>query len=321
MNSSIEQNNRGADWSAVTPAQLTESFLQSSNPNTAEAYRIDLAQFCDFLGTPDYIQGVLKFCDMPAGAAQRTAEDYSKWLQKRGYSANTVRRRLGSLRGLAAKAYSFTIITWSLRVPLPSANLVRDTSGPTRQQVLDMIDRCQDRDDAKGARDKAILGLMFFAGLRAAELLSIDIEHYDQQRATVKVKAKARWDRETVHMALAGRDAIDEWIEYRGEDPGPLFVTLESTLKAQPERCRLTYGGLYSVIGRVAKDVGTTCRPHGLRHAAATELLRLTNGNLIKVMKFLRHKNPQTTLNYIDSWKEPGRDMAEILSAGHPVFR
>ena len=304
------------NWKSVRPSQLCRSFLRAGSQNTQRAYAIDLRQFREFVGVKTDVEAVRRFCDMSAGAAARTLRDFQGWLRGRGYSANTVRRRISSMLSLAAMAKQYDVIQWSVRIQLPRASLTRDTRGPTRQQIEEMIEVCEDRGDAKGARDKAIVELLFFCALRSSELLSIDLEHYDRPHCLVSVRAKARWDRETVFIPLRVRDSIDEWLEHRGEDDGPMFVSFNASARAS--RQRLTYRGLYDLVSRLGREVGIRCRPHGLRHAGITEALRLLNGDILQVMSFSRHRDPRTILAYVDALEDRGRSVAEIVADGRP---
>lgn len=310
---------KGGNWTHTTPEELADSFLRSGAKNTQAAYRADLGQFREFIGCKTIAKAVKVFCDMTPGAAMRIAEDYKQWLRNQGHSANTVRRRIGSLLGLAAKAKNFDILQWTIRVSLPPAITVRDTRGPSRKAVEAMINHSRNREDAKGMRDAAIVSLMFYNAMRSAEVLSIDLKHYNADEARVSVQAKARWDRETVNIARSARDAIDDWLAHRGGDPGPMFITLSPSAKGT--RARLTYCGLYAIITTLGGKIGIRCRPHGLRHTAITEALRLTNGDIIRTMELSRHRNPQTVMAYADAWREKGRDVAELLQAGYPMNR
>ena len=72
-----------------------------------------------------------------------------------------------------------------------------------------------------------------------------------------------------------------------GEEPGPLFLNFDRAGKGQ----RLTGRGLYSMIRKLGESLGIKVWPHGLRHAAITEALDLTNGNLRAVQRFSRHQD------------------------------
>jgi integrase len=63
---------------------------------------------------------------------------------------------------------------------------------------------------------------------------------------------------------------------------------------------RLTYRGLYEMVRKVGSQVGVKCWPHALRHAAATLMLLLSNGNIGWGLALTRHRDPKTFLAYAD---------------------
>jgi len=158
--------------------------------------------------------------------------------------------------------------------------------------------------------------LLSWAGLRSSELISIDVSGVDFERKKVRVKAKRRCDPEDVNIPTETRNAIREWMTVRGESEGPLFTAFNG--RSRPTDRRITYRGLYDMVGRLGQSVGVRCRPHGLRHTGITECLKLNNGNIVKGMEFSRHRDPRTLLAYLDNMREPGRSMVELVEAGFP---
>ncbi len=303
----------GGDWSQVSPEALCEFFLSAGTANTRRAYRLDLDAFKGFLGVETHAAAVRRFCDLSMGAARLTTGQYLQWLMDNGASANTTRRRIGSLRGLAKKARECGIIGWSVDVTLPPATPIRDVMGPGRGKFEDMLALCLERCDAKGFRDAAILELLYFAALRSSELLSLELKHVDLAKRTVKVRAKRRWDRQEVPIPIRAADAVQVWLKYRGNGQGPLFPAYTGRKGKMAKG--LAYSGLYQIIRLLGRKVGIPCHPHGLRHSAITDCLRLTNGNIPAAMEFSRHRKPETVMAYLDGMREKGRDMAEIVAA------
>jgi phage anti-repressor protein len=70
--------------------------------------------------------------------------------------------------------------------------------------------------------------------------------------------------------------ALVKWIEIRGKDPGALFCNFHPS----GQRTRLTGDGLYKLIRSLGERAGIRTRPHGLRHAAITQALDVTRGDL-----------------------------------------
>ena len=310
-----------ANWTQTTPAGLRDVFLRTGPANTRKAYWADLRAFMEFIGARSLTAAVRTLCEWSPGEATGKMENYKAAMRDDGYAANTVRRRIGSVVALAEKAKSLDVIQWSIAIALPRVRSGRDTSGPAVAPIREMIARCQARDDAKGRRDTALLSLMYYQALRAAEVLSIDVAHYQAGRkARVTVKAKGRADRDTIELSTPASDAVDAWLQCRGTEPGRMFPTMNRGAHGGGER--LTYCGLSRTIQKIAQAVGAaTCRPNDLRHAAITEALRITRGNIIGVMQFSRDKDPQSVMFYLDRAMQRDREVAEILTDQGPIVK
>jgi integrase len=101
--------------------------------------------------------------------------------------------------------------------------------------------------------------------------------------------------------------AVQDWVAVRGDAPGPLFTNFDPSKKKAGS---LNGSSIYRIV--VKYGLGHT---HGLRHLGITEYSGQER-DIIKVMKFARHKDPKTTMIYIDNLKEAnleaGVKLAEI---------
>ena len=240
-------------------------------------------------------------------------EDFKNASRAKGLSLATTRRRVSSLLGLLALAHEFDVIPWAIRMRLPAADPIRDTRGPGRRAVERMIELCQQRTDAKGRRDEAILCLLLYNALRAGEVLSLDLRHVDLSTCEVLITAKGRWDRVCMPIPMVTRRALERWIKDRGDAPGPLWLSMKPS---KGERRRLTYRGLYDMVRTLGRQVGVSCWPHACRHAAATSMLELSNGNIGWGLALTRHKDPKTFLAYADRRGHAMRQAVELLADG-----
>jgi integrase len=109
------------------------------------------------------------------------------------------------------------------------------------------------------------------------------------------------------------RETLERWIAARGDWPGALFVTMG---KGCRQRERLTYDGLYAVVRELGRKVGVQCHPHGFRHTAASEIARLTHGNVKWGMALTRHADPKTFMAYDDTRAKNMRQASELLVRG-----
>ena len=69
------------------------------------------------------------------------------------------------------------------------------------------------------------------------------------------------------------------------------------------------------MVASIARRAGVAeCRPHGLRHAAVTEALNRTGGDVRKVARFSRHRKVETVLRYDDNREDLGGQVAGLIS-------
>ncbi len=84
------------------------------------------------------------------------------------------------------------------------------------------------------------------------------------------------------------KKALEAWIGVRGVATGRLFCSMN---RAKPGEGRLTAIALYGMVRELGMKIGLRVWPHGLRHAAITEALDLTGGNVGAVQRFSRHRD------------------------------
>jgi integrase/recombinase XerC len=72
------------------------------------------------------------------------------------------------------------------------------------------------------------------------------------------------------------------------------------------------------VVTELATSLGLQARPHGVRHAAITEFLRVSNGNVRAAQRFSRHANLATLQVYDDNRTNIGAEFVAQLAAAMP---
>jgi site-specific recombinase XerD len=148
--------------------------------------------------------------------------------------------------------------------------------------------------DGKRERDRLLLALFAYAGLRRSELLGLDWADVDLDRRLLKVR-KAKGGRQRVvpiHPAL--EPLFLDYLRVRAHDSEPaLFVGVQGR--------RLSQTIMTQTFLRYARAAGVTERkrvtPHTLRHVFASELLR-AGANLRQIQELLGHKHLDSTQRY-----------------------
>lgn len=170
---------------------LLQRFLARRSENTRPAYRRDLDDFARWLGAADAVRAAGLLCASPTpGPVNQLVHDYVSHLAQRGLALATINRRLATLHSLIPLARSFELVTRALDVPCEPVRGYRDTRGPDVVGARRLAGGLQ-RPDAKGARDRAILRLLWDLGLRRSEVAELDYPaHPDEEAGAVNVREK-----------------------------------------------------------------------------------------------------------------------------------
>ncbi|MEZ5997186.1 MAG: tyrosine recombinase XerC [Hyphomonas sp.] len=277
---------------------------------TVEAYRSDLAGFFGFLRlhlgeepTPKAL-GRLRARDIRAHLAQRRRD---------GLSDASIARLLSSIKALyrwLGRAYDIHNAEVAyLQGPKRPQRLPRPVSV---EAAMDMIAEAETDPDAEpwiNARDAAVLSLLYGAGLRISEALSLTgADLPPPERLRVKGKGgKVR----IVPLIPAVREAIEAYAKicpYALTKTGPLF----RGAKGGALNPRLIQGLVKKLRGVLG--LPDTATPHALRHAFATHLLA-AGADLRAIQTLLGHASLSTTQVYtgVDSSR-----LREVHAAAHP---
>ncbi len=289
---------------------LLRAFLARRNPQTFRAYRQALDDFAAFVGAAGLEDAARKLLSCTLGEANIMVFDYRIHLSERGLAPATINRNLAALRSLVKLGRTLGLVDWTLEVPSMKSEPYRDTRGPGVAGVRRLLEALEVRQDAKGVRDRALLRLLFDLALRRAEVVGLDVADVDLEAGTVQVLGKGRTERVTLTLPTQTRESLATWLAVRGAEPGPLFTNFSRARRGG----RLTGTSIYRLVRQLGTSVGLNVRPHGLRHAAITEALELTGGDLRRVQRFSRHRDVRTIERYDDNRQDLGGDVARQVA-------
>jgi len=163
--------------------------------------------------------------------------------------------------------------------------------------------RLYEQDGDLNIRDRLMAELAYGSGLRRAELAGLDIEDIDLETNTAQVMGKGSKLR-VVPITERAVDTVREYLCRRHASRGPLLVSFFGR--------RLSLGGVYQIY---KERIGL--RPHLLRHACATHMLR--NGcNVRVIQELLGHNRLSTT--YLYTAIEKGM-LRQVVNGSHPRGR
>jgi site-specific recombinase XerD len=163
-------------------------------------------------------------------------------------------------------------------------------------------------DDRHGARLRAMIVVLWRAGLRVQEALALAEHDLDARRGSILVRRGKGGRRREVGMDDWGWEQVRPWLTARAELPvGALFCIIDGPTRARP----WSGAGVRGEFRRLAAEAGIRRRfaPHQLRHAHALELAR-EGVPLNIIQRQLGHSNLGTTSIYLQ-----GIDPEEIITA------
>jgi integrase/recombinase XerD len=284
-------------------------------PATIRAYRADLH---DFAAT----RGVSRAWSASADVAIEYLAARTRRGRRNdpGLAPSSLRRRAASLKGFFRFAYGEGLIPVDVAahvdLPKPSRLLPETLTVAETEALLDAAGG----EDGKphGVRDRAILELLYAAGLRISEAIGLDRDDLSIDGAFVRVIGKGDKER-LVPVGDVALDWLGRWIEgprgalleVRHVAPargGPLFVGDRGG--------RLARQQAWAAVKRAGARAGLAARvsPHTLRHSFATHLLE-GGADLRIVQELLGHASISTTQLYTHLTGERIRD---VYSRAHP---
>lgn len=292
-----------------TADELHRAWLAGRSPATVHAYRADLASFGRWLGVGPAVAVEVVLGAGSAGAA-RLAHGWRVHMLDAGLAPATINRRLSALRSLVELAGRLGVVDWSLRVEGVRSRPYRDTSGPGLAGVRAMVATLDELGaDRRAVRDAALIRLLFDRGLRRGEVVALDLDDFDSARESVRVTGKGHREASWLTVGPAACRAVSAWVAVRGDQPGPLFVSLH-----RHGGGRLTGRSVARIVAAVGADAGLGhVRPHGLRHTAITAVLDLSHGDVRRARDFSRHADIRTLTTYDDNRQDFGGELARQL--------
>ncbi len=281
-----EPSGDGPPWELAT----WWSALAGRAPSTGEAYRHDVGAFVTWAGRA----GVTG----PDDVDHRLVRRYIAFLGTRGLARATVARSGSALRSYFRWAKRRGLIaidpTLTLRTPAGPSRLPRV---PGAADTVALLDDLEERsvDGARALRDRAVVEVLYGAGVRVSELCGMDLDDVDATACTITVLGKRAKVRRipvppTVIAAVDGyREGARSELATATTPPRALFVNLRGH--------RLTPRDARRIIERCRARDGRRLHPHALRHAYATHLLE-GGADLRSVQELLGHADVGTTQIY-----------------------
>ena len=276
----------------VEAEDLLDSYLiaQKARKNlsdyTLRNYENDLRQFFDYL---DEGSRGLRTVD------RLLVREYLSSLVASGLANASVSRKVSTLRVFYRYLRNEDILDvdpmLGVRGPKKEQRLPRFLT----QGEIDTLLSAADKQTPQGLRDKAILELLYAAGLRVSEVVGVEVANVDLDDQTARVLGKGARER----LVMMGRPAVRAVERYLEEGRPRLAKGPATALFLNRDGERLSQRAVQIMVRKYALAAGLdrSVHPHLLRHTFATHLLE-GGAELRVVQTLLGHANVNTTQIY-----------------------
>ena len=274
-----------SDYYSMFSDYLTNQ--KANSVNTRESYLRDTLYFLEYLSDTG---------TAPLQADEQTVQGYVDHLHELKRSPTTISRNLASVRCF----YKFLIFR-GLVENNPAKGIKLEKTVKKLPQVLsgeeiELLLAQPDITEPKGCRDKAMLELLYATGIRASELINLNIKDLNLRSGVLYCRGSKGVRSIPVYPSAVV--AVSDYIyRMRGLITGPesgnaLFVNLNGG--------RLTRQGFWKIVKGYATEAGITkeITPHTLRHSFALHLLE--NGASVKdIQTMMGHADISSTQVYV----------------------
>ena len=274
------------------------SIERGLSPNTLQAYRRDLCQFRDWL-KKEFLQ-----------VDSALIGNYLATLREKGNKSRTLNRKLSVVRMFYKFLYTEGKIDHNPVEGVSSPRLGRKIPSFLSEKEVEALLEASSVDEQYGSRDRAILEVVYGAGLRISELVNLNLTDLNLKGGWVKVLGKGSKER----IVPLGREAC-RWVRIYLRKRR-IETTDKLSLFCNRYGKRLSRQACWKITKKYSQKSGITKKisPHTLRHSFATHLLS-RDADLRFVQELLGHTNISTTQIYTHITQER---LKKVYKKYHP---
>jgi len=273
--------------------------------NTIESYSRDLRQFNEYLNEN-------RLNDL-MDVNKTLIITYLMHLQKKGKSVATISRNIASLRCFYQYLLNEGMISKDPTINLQSPKQEKKLPSILTPKEVEILLEQPNLESSKGIRDKAMLELLYAAGIRVSELIALNVSDVNLDMGYISCSR----DTSNERVIPIGKIAVDILNTYVSEHRGLLVKDPEeNSLFVNYHGKRLTRQGFWKIVKSYTKkaNINKKITPHTLRHSFAAHLLQ-NGADLKSVQEMLGHSDISTTQIYTLVTKNR---IKEVYKKAHP---
>ena len=278
--------------------------------HTAQSYITDIKGFEAFI----IGEGLAK--DLLSVNRPRLARNYISFLDTQNYTKKTVSRKISSLKNFYNYLVFKSLMDVNVFLDIKAPKIPKNLPHIINDEAIEYLFKSIDTSTSLGYRNYVIFDLLYSCGLRASELVDIDIKDIFLSSAQILIHGKGGKDRYVIlHDKLI--ESLRHYISFvritllsKGDN------THETKLFINYKGGPLTVRGLRVILNQIIKNSGETyaIHPHMLRHAFATTMLN-HGADLRVVQELLGHEHLKSTQIYTHVSQ---KQLKEKYMATHP---
>ncbi|SHE41233.1 MULTISPECIES: site-specific tyrosine recombinase XerD [Caloramator] len=278
------------------------ALTKSLSRNTIESYSRDLQQFLEYLKNENLDYRKVKRTNIIA---------YILYLQKEGKATSSILRSLATLRAFYKQNIVKGLIEQDPTIDIEAPKVEKKFPEILTIDEVETLLAMPNEGEPKGARDKAMLEILYATGIRVTELINLNIDDVNLLLGYVKCNGSKE---RIVPIGKLAIEALTNYVEkYRytflkNEEECALFLNHRGE--------RLTRQGFWKVIKYYAKlaNIQKEITPHTLRHSFAAHLIE-NGADLRSVQQMLGHSDISTTQIYAELLKNK---ISDVYKKSHP---